>query len=385
MKNNGSALVWKLTFGVFGILTTELGMVGILPLVSRVFQVSVSQAGWAVSIFALGVAVAGLFMPALFSGMNRKHAMLLVQGIFVLGNVAAMSTTNFTVLLASRLIPALFHPIYCSAAFILAAESAGPAQAPKAVSRVMMGVSAGMVFGVPVTSYIAGQSSFRTAMLFFALINGIALLVTWLTVPSQPVSRRVSCLAQLGVLKQGITWISLATVALIAASMASVYSYVADYLQRVTQVSPSLLSAILLLFGVASIYGNPLAGKVLSKYSMRPVQLFPFALGAIYIALFAIGRFPLPLCALVCLWGVVYGAGNNFQQYWISSALPRAPDAANGLFLSFGNAGIVLGTSVGGALIAGAGIQSILAGGLVLLMLTFFSVRLRLRWFPQAV
>ncbi len=59
-------------------------MVGILPLVAKVFQVTVAQAGWSVSIFfALGVAVAGLFMPAVFAGMNRKHAMLLVQAIFL--------------------------------------------------------------------------------------------------------------------------------------------------------------------------------------------------------------------------------------------------------------------------------------------------------------
>lgn len=361
MDKNSNALVWKLTFGVFGILTTELGMVGILPLVAKVFQVTVAQAGWSVSIFfALGVAVAGLFMPAVFAGMNRKHAMLLVQAIFfVLGNLVAMSTTNFfSVLLASRLIPALFHPVYCATAFMLAAEAAGPRAAPKAVAKVMMGVSAGMVFGVPVTSYIANLASFQSAMLFLAAINAIALLTTLLSMPSLPVSQRTSYGAQVGVLKRGITWISLATVALIAASMASVYSYVADYLQGVTQVSPGMLSAMLLLFGIASIYGNPFAGKVLSKYASRPVLLFPFALGAIYLALFLLGAHALPVWGLLCVWGVIYGAGNNFQQYWISSALPDAPDLANGLFLSLGNVGIVLGTSVGGALIAGVGIEA---------------------------
>ncbi|KPC55407.1 MFS transporter [Amantichitinum ursilacus] len=383
MDKSSNALVWKLTFGVFGILTTELGMVGILPLVARVFQVSVAQAGWTVSLFALGVAVAGLFMPAVFAGVNRKYAMLLVQAIFVLGNLTAMYTNDFNVLLASRLIPALFHPIYCSAAFVLAAQAGGAKEAPKAVARVMMGVSAGMVFGVPVTSYIASLSSFKTAMLFFAAVNGIALLLTLLTVPSLPVAQRASYGAQSSVLKRGVTWVSLATVALIAASMASVYSYVADYLQNITHVSPSMLSAMLLLFGIASIYGNPVAGKVLSKYTTRPVLLFPFALGAIYLALLALGHYALPMCALICLWGVIYGAGNNFQQYWISSALPTAPDLANGLFLSFGNIGIVLGTSIGGALIADRGVQSILAGGLALLVLTFVSVVMRLRWFNQ--
>ena len=377
MVSKDGSLVWKMTFGVFGILTTELGVIGVLPLIAKAFHVTVSQAGWLVSAFAFGVALAGPFMPMLFSGVNRKKSMLLVQGIFVVSNVVAMLTSSFTVLLLTRLIPALFHPIYCSAAFTVAANSVDEKDAPKAVSKVMMGVSAGMVFGVPVTSFIASTASLKFAMLFFAIVNGVAFVVTLLSVPSLPVGVRLSYGAQLGSLKKGLTWISLSAVALIAASMSSVYSYVADYLQDVTNVSPQTLSLILMLFGVASIYGNPVAGKVLSKNATKSVLLYPFALGGMYVALLLLGKFALLMFPLVCVWGVLYGAGNNFQQYWIASALPEAPEFANGLFLSFGNLGITIGTTVGGLLIAGGGVQAIIAGGLLLLSLTFISVLLR--------
>lgn len=86
-SSSTSLLVFILTLGVFGILNTEMGVVGILPLIAETFQVSISDAGWTVSVFALVVAFSGPILPLLFSGMNRKAVMLLSLGIFIINNL----------------------------------------------------------------------------------------------------------------------------------------------------------------------------------------------------------------------------------------------------------------------------------------------------------
>ena len=53
----GGLLVFILTAGVFGIINTEMGVIGILPLIAETFHVTVPEAGWTVSIFALVVAL----------------------------------------------------------------------------------------------------------------------------------------------------------------------------------------------------------------------------------------------------------------------------------------------------------------------------------------
>ena len=73
-------LVFILTIGVFGILNTEMGVVGLIPYVAARYGVSVPDAGLLVSGFALVVAVAGPTMPLLFSRVNRKAVMLLALG-----------------------------------------------------------------------------------------------------------------------------------------------------------------------------------------------------------------------------------------------------------------------------------------------------------------
>jgi MFS transporter, DHA1 family, inner membrane transport protein len=76
--------------------------------------------------------------------------------------------------------------------FSVAAASVRPEEAPKAVSKVIVGVSAGMVIGVPVSNFIAGVASLEMAMVFFAVVNAIAFVATILFVPSMPVKERLS-------------------------------------------------------------------------------------------------------------------------------------------------------------------------------------------------
>ena len=122
MKSN--KFLFILATGVFRILNTEMGMIGILPYMAEHFDVTISEAGLLISLFALVVAIAGPTMPLVFSRFNRRTVMLLVLGIFVIGNLVAAWTTDFTIALLARVIPAFFHPVYCSLAFAAAAAKA---------------------------------------------------------------------------------------------------------------------------------------------------------------------------------------------------------------------------------------------------------------------
>ncbi|TKI80132.1 MFS transporter, partial [Bacillus cereus] len=114
MKNSKSVLIFILAVGVFGILNTEMGYIGLLPTLSDHFDVSVSKVSLMVSLFALAIAIAAPTLPLVFSGVNRKTVMLFVLAIFIIGNVISIFTTNFTVALVARVIPAFFHPVYVS-------------------------------------------------------------------------------------------------------------------------------------------------------------------------------------------------------------------------------------------------------------------------------
>ena len=71
-------LILMLALGVFGIITTEMGIVGVLPQVANKFNITAAQAGWLVSIFALVVAIAGPFLTLLHPesrGIGASHGL----------------------------------------------------------------------------------------------------------------------------------------------------------------------------------------------------------------------------------------------------------------------------------------------------------------------
>ncbi|MFM9282020.1 MFS transporter [Paenibacillus jiagnxiensis] len=378
MAQRTNLLIFILTIGVFGILNTEMGVIGLLPSLADRFNVSVTQAGLLVSVFALGIAISGPIMPLLFSGIDRKKVMLLVLGVFVLGNIVSLFTSNFAILLIARIIPAFFHPIYCSLAFTTAASSVSKEEAPKAVSKVFIGVSAGMVAGVPIASFIDSAFSYEMAMAFFGIVNAIVFIATLLFVPSMPVAERLSYGTQFSVLKKPILWISIVTVILLNSAVFGVYSYLAEYLKAVTNMSPNTISVTLFIFGGANMIGNMIAGRLLTHNATKSVVSFPLLLAAVYIILFFTGQFAVSMEVITFIWGILAGGlMANINQYLIASSAPEAPDFANGLFISSCNVGTTLGAAVGGLFISGMGIQYVILVGILSLMLSFAAILLR--------
>ena len=178
MLNNKNLLIVILATGVFGILNTEMGFIGILPYIAERYDVTIVHAGLLISLFALGVAVAGPTMPLVFSRFNRKYIMLLVLGVFTVCNTISVFAEDFNLLLVVRVLPAFLHPVYCSMAFTVAAALAGAKDAPKAVAKINIGVSAGMVVGVPISNFLAENISLTASMSFFAITTFLVMLAT---------------------------------------------------------------------------------------------------------------------------------------------------------------------------------------------------------------
>lgn len=354
-----------LTIGVFSIINTEMGVIGILPMIAERYGVAISQAGLLVSLFALAVAVSGPVLPLLFSRFNRKYIMVLVLGLFTLCNLVSAFTDNFNVVLVARVLPAFLHPVYVSLAFSVAAASVAPEQAPKAVAKVLVGVSAGMVLGVPVVSYLASITSLEVAMLSFAAVNAIALLATILCVPSLPVKERLTYGSQMQVLKHANVWLALGAVIFLNGAVFGVFSYLAEYLGQITHLPAALVSGALFVYGAANILGNMVGGRLLIWNAARFAKYFPLSLLIVYLLFGFGGSLTWPAFIIIFLWGVTAGAGVNLQQYLITRAAHEAPDFANGLFLVGANIGTSVGAYVCGLLIASSGLNTLLYGGIL--------------------
>ena len=157
------------------------------------------------------------------------------------------------------------------------------------------------------------------------------------------------------------------------------FSYMSDFLKNVTGVSYHVISTILLIYGLANIFGNILAGKLLSMNATRSIVIIPFVLLISYIGLFLTGEWISAVTAIVFVLGVLAGIASNNMQYMITEAAPEAPDFANGLFLTSANLGTTMGTAVCGVFITEMGTRYSIFGALLFLIVSLVFVYFRIR------
>jgi predicted MFS family arabinose efflux permease len=216
------------------------------------------------------------------------------------------------------------------------------------------------------------------AMAFFAIVNAVMFLATLILVPSMPVEEKQSYGEQLFIIKKPILWLSIIAVILLNASVFGVYSYIADYLETVTNMSPNSISLTLFIFGGANIIGNIVAGKLLTQSPIKSILSFPLIMSAVYIILFFTGQFAVPMAMITFIWGILAGGiMANINQYLIASSAPEAPDFANGLFISSCNVGTTIGAAAGGLFISELGTQYVVLVGILSLILSLVTIFLR--------
>lgn len=351
-------------FGVVSLLTTEFGVIGILPQLATHYRIGIDQAGWLLSAFALVVALAGPFMTLLASGYNRKNVLLLSLMPFLLAGLVSALAPPFWLLLAVRVLPAFLHPVFYSTALGLVAGGSDPKEAPRLMAIILSGIGIATVTTIPLATYVASQAGWQAAFGLQAAVSALALLGVYAVVPSLPVTQRATYEQQLGILTKPAFLLGAALVFLLVAGWFCTYSYFADYLGKAKYLSPAAISYLLLLFGLAGLLGNWLAGQFLSR-SLRgtTVALLTGPL-LVAVALHYTGTLPVPTTVVVAGWGLLYAPCFLLSSAIISAAAPEALEFANSLAASFTNLGITVGTTVGGWIIIHQGIAQLPWAGL---------------------
>lgn len=373
-----------MAIGVFGILNTEMGAVGILPALANTYDVSIQTASLTVSVFALAIALAGPVLPMLFARFDRRYTMIGILVLFTVSNIVSAIAPTFEILLIARTIPAFLHPVYISLALASAAEvSSNPKIAMKAVSRILIGVSVGLVLGAPVASALETYVSLAGSFIYFAVITGIALGATLRWIPhykGQSARREGN---QLRILKQKRVWLAIVGVICMNGAVFGVWSYIVAYLEAAWSIPVEWVSVILLVYGILNILGNIIASRYLVTSPNRFLLLQPIALMGAYIILLLTSSWWVLLGCVMGL-GIVAGMVASSIQYWVVAEGKKAPELANGLYLTAANLGVFVATPITGAFIGQWGIGAAPWGGIVMAMFCLGLLILKVSIFKQS-
>jgi predicted MFS family arabinose efflux permease len=373
-------ILYLLALGIFGIGTTEFGVIGILPQLASAFGVTIEKAGWLLSGFALTVAISGPFMMMLLSSFKRKNLMVFTLGVFALSNLLSIMAPNFGLLLAARILPAFFHPVYWSIALSTAANIVTEKDAPKAVSIVFGGFTIASILGVPIATLMADTFNWQSSFILYSSINAISFAGLLFFLPNIPIPNKIEKGSNNSIFRKGALWINLLLACFMIAAMYATYGYMADYLSKVNNMNGRQISILLFFFGIAGVWGNQLAGKFLSKSIYTTTLLFIPALAVVHILLFTLGARFLSIVIVVAIWGLIHTGGFLISNINVISSAPENPEFINSIFTSCGNIAVTLGTTIGGFWISHFGIHQIIWSSIFCLAVSFLILILKKKY-----
>jgi predicted MFS family arabinose efflux permease len=343
---------------MIGVITTEFGVIGILPQIAEYYNVSIDTAGLLLSIFAIVIALAGPFMTLFMSGFNRKAIMALSLSFFLISAIISLLSPPFWLLLVARMLPAFLQPVYISTAIAAATGQAGKKDVHKIMAIVLGGIGISTISTVPLATFIAGiLGNWQSSFMVQGIVSLAALICILTVLPSMPVERRPPLGNQLKILKSPPFIASALTVFLMNGAMFTTYSYFADYLGKVNGMNAESISGMMLLFGVTGILGNWAAGKALGKNLNGTTAAFLAGLMLVAIGIYYSGPLSLATLLLIAVWGFLHTPCFLTGQAYMIAFAPDAPEFANSLSISFGNLGISMGTLLGGWVISKFGVH----------------------------
>ncbi|WP_249675512.1 MFS transporter [Pseudomonas abieticivorans] len=344
----------------FIIVTTEFLIVGLLPALSRELNISIALAGQVVTLFAFTVMLFGPVLTAKLAHVERKKLFTLILLVFAASNVLAAVSTNIWVLALARFIPALALPVFWGTSSETAGQLAGPGQAGKAIGRVYLGITAALVFGVPLGTLAADSVGWRGS---FWILAGISLLIAalmHLVMPTLPVSPSAHPeQKQTAILRQPRFLAHLLLSILTFTALFTAYTYLADVLERLAGIPASQVGWWLMGFGAIGMVGNHLAGTLVDRKPLVAMVVFLVLAGAGMLAAVPLAPHHIWLTVALMAWGIGYTALFVVCQVRVMQAGAHAQALAATMNISAANAGIGLGAIIGGIGIGHFGIASI--------------------------
>lgn len=351
-KNGGLALL-ALAISAFGIGTTEFVPVGLLASIASDLNIGITLAGLIISGYAIGVAVGAPILTALTNRMNRKTLLMALMVVFIGGNLVSALSTSFELLIAARFITAFAHGVFFSIGATIAVQLVPPHKKASAIALMFTGLTVATVTGVPLGTFIGQAFGWRATFFAVAALGIVSIIASFFLIPKdlkQSPPAKFSDMKKL--LTNGRIMLGFLITALGYGGTFVAFTYLTPIMQAVTNISPSLISIVLLVYGIAVAIGNWAGGKLANEDPAKAL----FYMFIVHAAVMIVMSFMIPfkvagLIAIVLMGLLAFMNVPGLQLYIVQLAekyVPAAVDVASALNIAAFNIGIALGATIGG-------------------------------------
>ncbi|WP_432109522.1 MFS transporter [Streptomyces sp. AA1529] len=364
-----------LAIGAFGIGTTEFVIMGLLPEVAAEFGVSIPTAGYLASGYAVGVLLGAPVLAVLGTRISRKRMLMLLMGLFVLGNLVSALAPAFGVMLAGRVIASLAHGAFFGIGSIVAAGLVAPHRKAAAISLMFTGLTLANVVGVPLGTLLGQQAGWRLTFVAVAGLGvlglaGVAALVPRdipapAPVPSpapdgpvpepgpgRPRTGRIR--DELAAFRNVQVLLAMGMTVLGFGGVFAAITYIAPMMTEAAGYADTSVTWLLVLFGVGMVAGNLVGGRFADRALLPMLCIALVALAGTLAAFTVTAHDKAAAAVTLTLIGAFGFATVPPLQKRVLDQTANAPTLASAMNIGAFNLGNALATWLGG-LVLGAG------------------------------
>lgn len=367
--------VYMLTAIVFVVGMSELIVSGILDLIANDLQIRISTAGLLITVFAIFYGISAPILLVIFAKVERKKLILVSLSIFFIGNILAIFSTNFTMLLIARIISAASGSIATVLSINLASHIVEPAFRGRAIGLVVMGISGSLVFGLPIGVFLGNVVNWRMPFITIALLTILLIMVSKLKIGNIEPTQVVTLREQLRTLKNiRISFAHLTTFFFLAGHL-TFNGYLTPYAKSILHFDGHTISIMYLIFGLAAVSGSWLAGLSADRFGIRKTLLSVIIILGASLFFIPYTKYVLPLFWIVLIiWGIVsWGITPPIQSHLFSIA-HKTSDVQQSLNNAALHLGIAFGTLFGGFVIEKSSLDALPHYGILFIILAFASL-----------
>lgn len=340
--------LFALALGAFGIGLTEFGIVGLLPQIATEYGTTEQVAGYLVSGYAISVAVGAIFLTAIMIRMERRLTLILLSGLFIIGNLISAMSASYETLLFGRIIAALCHGSFFSVGAVVASDMVAKDKKGAAIALMFSGLTVSNIVGVPLGTFIGLELGWRTTFWALAVIGIIVMGGIRILIPVMPAHRDTNLTREFSVFNRSQVWVSAMLSVLSFGGVIGGFTYIAFTLTQVSGFAEQTVPWLLVLFGVGTFIGNIYGGKAADKSLNKSLGFILLMLTVVMIAFALSAHNQIMTVILLLLMGTVGLATAPGLQLRMMKYASDAPTVASGTNIAAFNIGNALGAYLGG-------------------------------------
>lgn len=244
----------------------------------QVFHIEPAQFAILLSSYSTSAAIAGVLSAFFVDRFDRKTAVLIAYGGFLIGTLLCALSQEYSQLMAARVLAGAFGGVLGALVLSMVSDAVPESRRGQAVGIIMASFSVATIAGVPAGLLLNEVLNWHVPFYFITAIGAIIWPIAFLHLPAfrghiAPVKRSaLETLKSMGsMITHGSHLRAMVLTVLLMFSGFTVIPYIAPYLTYNVGLEKKYLALVYLCGGLATIFSSRYAGRLADRHGKQKI------------------------------------------------------------------------------------------------------------------